>query len=1107
MYKPLLKKIISLASRFMRPLTILGAWMLLISSAYAQTTITGRVISGEDNAPLPGVNILVKGTTSGTITDSDGQYSINASSPDATLVFSFVGYVSQEVPLAGRTSVAITLASDAKQLSEVVVTALGIEKDAVKLGYAQQKVKGSDLVKAREPNPMSSLVGQVAGLTVGPSSEMLRQPQLVLRGETNLLITVDGVPVVSDTWNISPDDIESYTVLKGPAAAALYGSRGQNGAIMITTKKGSKDGRGFSIDFNSSTMFDNGFLTIPKVQNEYGGGEYNTYRFGDDDLGQAGGWNQNDYDVWGPRLNGQLISQYDSPIDPATGKRTATPYVPRGKDNLQRYLQTGILATNNLAIASSGERYDLRASISHSYQRGIVPNTDLNIMNLNVSAGYKFSKKLRLETNINYSRQFTDNVPDVNYGPNSMIYNIDVWSGADWDINSIRNYWQPGKVGTQQYNFEYIRYNNPWLSSYEWLRGHHKTDVYGYIALKYQITDWLDASVRTQVTNWNTVRTEKFPFSTSAYGRDQKLGDYREDRRNLFENNTDVMLTVNKDITPDFNLSGLVGGNLRTYSYNSSYVTTDYLNVPNVYNFGNSKNPVKAYNYTAPMQVGSGYYSFDFSYRHYLTLSTTGRVDKFSNLPNGNNAGFYPSVGLSTVVSDYITFPEVISFFKLRASYANVKNTNTSATIGPAWQASGYGNPIDYGDVYYSAYDGPNYTITNPYKISRPYNNQPAAYYTTQLANPNIKTNSNATTEFGATLKFFENRLGVDVTYFDAVRGPSIVRSQWSEASGFTGGTINGVKTEKKGWEVTLTGTPVRTDGGFSWNILANWSTYIERYKEFYDGLTSVNGGYIGADSRITYNIGDRVDGNYGYKFYRDNEGNIIHKSNGDVYRDNLVAQKLGNYNPDWVWSVINTVSYKAFSLNFQFDGRVGGLGQDYVYYKLLQGGREISTVQGAYGEARLAEFNANPNNDPNQAPAKTYVGEGVALTAASPLPKVDPVTGQITNYNELIFEKNHTAYTLQDYIGSETKFQERYAISKTFAKLRQVTITYTVPSKVLSKTPFRAASISFVGRNLLYFGKRSDVDWDSFIGTANASQDLKSPTLRRYGVNINITF
>ena len=357
-------------------------------------------------------------------------------------------------------------------------------------------------------------------------------------------------------------------------------------------------------------------------------------------------------------------------------------------------------------------------------------------------------------------------------------------------------------------------------------------------------------------------------------------------------------------------------------------------------------------------------------------------------------------------------------------------------------------------------------------------------------------------------MKFLNDRIGFDVTYFDAIKGPGIVRSQWSEASGFTGGTINGIKTEKKGWEISISGTPVKNVNGFTWNVLANWSTYVERFKEFYDGRTSLGGAYIpGGDSRITYNIGDRVDGNYGYKFYRDAQGNIIHKSNGDTFKDNLVAQKLGHFNPDWVWSFVNNFSYKNFALRIQLDGRVGGVGQDYVYKKLLQGGREISTAQGAYGDARLAEFNANPNNDPNKAPAKTYVGQGVALTPSSPLPTVDPVTGQITNESELQLVTNTTPYSLQDYIGTETKFDERYLISKTFVKLREVTITYNLPSTVLNRTALRAASVSLVGRNLLYFAKRKDVDWDSFVGTYTSAQDLRSPTLRRYGININLTF
>jgi TonB-linked SusC/RagA family outer membrane protein len=1083
---------------------LLAVCLLTVNFAFAQNADLSGKVTATDGAGIPGVNIIVKGTSIGTTTDTEGNYKL-AVPPDATLVFSSVGYTAQEVTPGNQTTLDIALQEENKYLSEVVVTALGIEKDVSKLAYAQQKVQGADLIKAREPNPLNSLVGKVAGLTVGASSEMLGRPQLVLRGETNVLITVDGVPVVSDSWNISPDDIESYTVLKGPAAAALYGSRGLNGAIMITTKKGSKDKRGFSVDVNSSTMFDKGFLTLPKTQSEYGAGEYNSYRFGDDDFGQKNGYNQNDYDVWGPRLNGQLISQYDSPADPVTGIRSATPWVTKGKNNLQNFLRTGILSTNNIAVSASGDKYDFRASVSHSYQRGIVPNTNLNIDNFNISAGYKFTPRLRFEANVNYSRQYSENIPDVNYGPNSIIYNLSVWTGAEYDVNDLKDYWQPGKIGTQQRYVEYVRYNNPWFFANEWLRGHQKTDLYGFMALKYKITDWLNASVRTQITSWDVLRNEKFPFSASAYGRDQKQGDYREDKRKLYENNTDVLLNVDKVVASDFRVSGLIGANIRTYSYNSSYTTTDYLNVPGIYNFGNSKNPVKTYNYNAPMQVISGYYSFDFSFRNYATLSTTGRLDKFSTFYPGYNQGFYPSVGVSTVISDYITLPEAISFLKLRASYAKVRSAFTSSNIGPAWQASGYGSPLDYGDTYSSAYDGPIYS-SNSYSIYRSYNNAPAATYTTQQASTTLKPPANGSGEVGLDIRFLNNRLGLDVTYFNAIQGPNIVTEQWSTGSGFNGGTLNGVKTEKKGWEVSVTGTPVKTESGFTWNVLANWSTYISRYKEFYGGLTSLNGKYLGADSRIEYKVGDRVDGNYGYNFYRDPSGNIIHKYNGDIYKDNLVPQKLGNFNPDWVWSLVNTVSYKNLSLNFQFDGRVGGVGQDYVYKKLLQGGREISTVEGAYGVARLAEFNANPNNDPNKI-TPTYVGQGVALTPASPLPKVDPVSGQITNFGELQLVPNTTPYTLQDYIGTETKFDERYLISRTFAKLRQVTLTYSIPAELLKRTSIRAASISLVGRNLLYFAKRTDVDWDSFIGTYNSAQDLRSPTLRRFGFNINLTF
>ena len=653
------------------------------------------------------------------------------------------------------------------------MTALGVKKELRTIGYSTQEIKGEDLVKAREPNPLSALTGKVAGLNVGISAEMLARPQILLRGNSNLLFVIDGVPVNSDTWNINPDDIESYTILKGPNASALYGFRGQNGAILITTKKGTKDPRGFSIDFNSSTMMDKGFIAVPESQDEYGAGANYQYAFGNKPYDEDGKFRRPN--VWGPRFEGQPIPQYDSPIDPATGIRTGTPYIARGKNNYKNFAQTGLLSTNSLAISASNEKADMRVSLSHSYQKGIFPNTKLNITNFNISTGYNFSKKLRLEGSLNFNRQYTPNIPDVTYGPNSYTYMFNVYGGAQYDVDDLRDYWQsPGKPGIQQYFMEYGRNNNPYFMAHEWLRGHYKTDIYGYAKLLYKITEDLELSVRMQATTWGLTRTEKLPYSAIIYGRDLRQGDYREDRRNLFETNSDLLLKYNKELGSDFELTTIVGGNLRTFQYNSTYESTDYLIVPGVYNLSNSKNPKLSYNFGSEMLVLSGYGSVDFSFRNFATLSATGRVDKLSTLPAGNQSYFYPSLSLSTVVTDYLKLPEFISFIKLRGSYANVRGGLTSPEIGPSYRAMNLASPLQYGTDLYTSYDGPNYSNQNNYQIKNLYNNVPSADFSGNIANEELESYSVTSYETGIDMKFLENRLGLDVTYFVTDNGPQI---------------------------------------------------------------------------------------------------------------------------------------------------------------------------------------------------------------------------------------------------------------------------------------------------------------------------------------------
>ncbi len=1068
-----------LKTRFTGFIRILFCLLLAVMYANAQNQNVSGKISAPNGDPIPGVSVLVKGSNQGTNSDAEGNYKLSNVSARSVLVISAIGFVSQEKTIGNQSVINLTLQEDTKTLNEVVVTALGIKKDARRIGYAIQSVDGASTIKAREPNAINALAGKVAGLTVGIQQEMLRKPNISLRGNSEILYVVDGVPINSDTWNISPDDIDTYSVLKGASASALYGFRGKNGAILITTKRGTKDKRGFSVDVNSSTMFDKGFYAIPKVQDEYGPGDHGRYAFGD---GKGGGLNDGDYDGgWGPKFEGQLIPQYDSPINPTTGVRTGTPWTARGKDNMERFLQTGILSTNNISVASSGDKYNLRFSTSQTSQRGIVPNTKLNITNFNLSSDYKFSKKLSFESNLQYNRQYTPNIPDVNYGPNSIIYNMTLWAGADWNVDDMRNYWQPGKEGIQQIYAEYQRYNNPYFMSYEWLRGHQKSDIIGQAALTYKFTDYLEASVRSQITTWSLFRSEKMPYSAGAYGRDERRGDYREDRRNLFENNTDVLVKFDKDLFAGFNTKIWAGGNIRSFEYNSQYGSTDYLNVPGLYNFNNSSNPVRTANFASAMRVNSAYYSADFSYKNFLTLATTGRVDKLSTLPSGNNTFFYPSVSLSTVISDYVKVPELISFLKVRASYANVKDGLTRSTIGTTPALTGDGNPIGYGDQYYSPYDGPAYSNSAVYSTPFAYNNQPAGYFTGALNNPNLQPSSTSQTEIGLDLKVLKNRLGFDLTYFISDEGPKIFSLPISSATGYTSALVNGIKTQKTGWEFAITGSPIKT-ANFNWDVVANYSTFKEVLTEIYPGVNSLN---------QFFKVGDRLDKFYGRAFAKTPDGQIINDASGrPIY--NPTSQFLGYINPKFVFGINNRFSYKNINMSFQFDGRIGGVISNYVQRQTYRGGRHIGTTTGQFADARYQDYLG----------VKAFVGEGVQVSNGVAI-KYD-ADGKITNYAELQYAPNATKQFVQDYVSRFYNSDEGNLMSRSFGMLREVVIGYNLPEKWFGNK-IRNASISVVGRNLLYFAEKKDIDLNQYIGDGGSG--LQTPSTRRYGVNLNFTF
>jgi TonB-linked SusC/RagA family outer membrane protein len=1089
-----------LYKQFKQVITVV-LFLLAPMTLAAQTKISGTV-SDETKQSLPGVSVLVDGTKQGTVTDMNGHFLFTAKKGQ-TVSFQYLGYQKTQIIIGDETIINVVLKGDSKALSEVVVTALGIKKDTKRIGYALQTVDGGDLLKARDPNPISSLVGKVAGLSVGPSPEVLREPNVMIRGDKLTLYVIDGFPINTDTWNISPDDIETYTVLKGPAAAALYGSRAVNGAILITTKKGDKNKKGLTVDVNSSTVINSGFLTFPRLQNSYGAGENTQYMFVDGKGGAPGGVD-GDYDIWGPYFAGQLIPQYDSPV--INGVRQATPYTARGKNNLKNFLKTGYQTNNNISLSANGETYTTRFSVSQSKQSSYIPNSGLNIVNFNMYGSFNPTPRLKIEGNLDFNRQYTDNFPDADYGPSSLIYSTAIWTGADWDVNApdIKAIWQPGKEGVQSQFAEYQRYHNPYLMTEKWLRGHYKNDVYGYLSANFKIDSHLNATLRSQFDTYSILRTEKLPFSAHPYGREGNQGDYREDRRNLFENNNELLLNFNYTIKNFFNLSGLVGTNLRNLSYNSSWTSTDYLNVPEVYAFSNSKNPVQSTSFNSSMMVLSGYFSLDASFGKYATLSTTSRIDKSSAFQTPTTY-YYPSISLATVVSDYVKMPNFISYLKARASFSNVRTDASSATIGPAPFSSitAFGgqtgsnltnNPLGYGNVYMSPYNGPDYSLNTSFNINKPYNNQAAGYGPDYLYENGIKTSTRVNYEEGFDVKFLGNRLGLSATAFQYIDGPKILPNQISTATGYTLLYLNALKTKKTGYEVSLSGTPIKDMGGFGWDVLVNWSTFKRVYKELPKGQDIY---------QTFFKEGDRTDKLYGTAFVRTKEGQIINDAAGKPLTNGGANQYLGNMNSDYSWSIYNKFHYKNWSLGFQFDGSVGGKTTDYMHNKTMRGGSNIETAQGALGDARYQDW----ANYGKKGYTGTYVGEGVVISNGASI-NYDSKTGAILNYGDLAFAPNTNKVFVQDYVSKYYNFDEANLMSKTFAKLREVTIGFELPKKLLAGTFIQKASFSLVGRNLLYFYKDKrfkDVDLDQYNGETSAT-GLQSPTVRSYGFNVNIT-
>jgi TonB-linked SusC/RagA family outer membrane protein len=1029
-------------------LTLLISLLSFTGVIAQDLNISGKVTEANGD-PLPGVTVLLEGTNVGVSSDSDGNYQISTPNKEGVLVFSFIGFRTQKINIESRGTIDVLMADDDFKLNEVVVTALGVKKEVKSLGYAVTEFAGDNMVKARESNPISTLTGKVAGLSIQTPTDFFQNPTITMRGGTPLIV-IDGVPNPnSDFWEISSDDIENISVLKGATASALYGSLGRNGALLITTKRG-KDK--LTVEFNSSTQFQSGFLRVPEIQTTYGTGDQGEYVYVD-------GFEYSGY-VWGPRLDQPANTpsgywetpQYNSPIDPQTGERIPTAFISKGRDNMDNFFKTGLMQTNNLSITGGNESGNFRVSASNSYQKGQVPNTDLNIYGLNVSGGYKLSDKISVDASLNYGRQESENYPSLGYGSQSYLYSI-MWLGANVDLNEMKDYWEPGQRDFQQLQYNKQWFNNPHFMANEYNQGWYRNSSFGQVGINYKIAPGLDFKVKSGFSYYSVLSTEKEPKSYIRGFNDYSDGNYFIGNESNFNFNTDAVFSYRKKINENFSLNANLGGAIRNAQYLQSGIYTDGLTVPNYYNIGNSINPVIGENRQTKERVLSSYATLDLELYQAFYFGFTGRNDQVSTLPLDNNSFFYPSVSASIVVSELLNLPKQLSFLKLRSSWAQVSD----------------GFIADNDDLGNQPYNH-----IGAYNQGTTWNSINSVNFPSIRINPNLKPATSNTYEVGLDARFFRGKLNVDLAYYNIIDFNNIISVPISEASGFSARLENGGKFRRRGLELLISGTPIRKRN-FSWNVSTNW-THYRRYLE-----------KAPDDSGELNNIreGDRMDAIWGNVFLKSPGGqNII--ENGTRVPDPFVRM-IGHNDSDWAFGLQNTFKYKNFSLGISGDGRIGGLIYSVTNFEMHWAGTHPNTVR--------------PERDDANAGIASYVDPGLVVVEGA---ATFDTNGNIVD-DSRVFAPNSTAVNYISWakdIYQKDEEGENFYFDETFFKIREIILTYQFPKKVMENNFLSDASVSFVARNMFLFTDVPQIDPDQGF-----DDQFQSPSTRSFGFNLNIKF
>ncbi|MCF0042081.1 SusC/RagA family TonB-linked outer membrane protein [Dyadobacter fanqingshengii] len=1047
--------------------------MLALRSYAQEMTVSGKV-NDASGGEIAGVNVVVKGTTRGTTTNDKGEFSI-AVEKGKTLTFSYIGYVSKEV-VVNASVLDVSLAAEATALNEVVVTALGISRDKRSLAYSITEVNGNNLTSAREANLGNALAGRVAGVNVskiatGPagSSRVIIRGNKSLQGNNQPLYVIDGIPMDNNNFgqaglwggsdegdglsSINPDDIESITVLKGANAAALYGSRAANGVINVVTKRGTKR-KGVGIEFGTNYVFEK-LNDLSDLQKTYGTGSY-VERVATKPANQNQAYEWGD-DSWGPKFDNSQVIGFDGKM---------RPYAHAG-DNFSRYLKTGHAFTNNLAFSGGNETQNFRASVTNLKSTSIIPNSGFDRLNLSLSTNAKFGKKLTLDAKVLYSEEKAKNRPNVSDSPGNAIQTL--WR-IPGDQNVLDYYGDPNKPGAiaagtdeaslslwgKKVGEEFQQANNNWgqnpyWTAYQFIKSDQKNRIITSGQLKYQLTDWLFIQGRVGMDKYSR-RAEGLTPEGTGYQRGgaRNLGNW-----DVQEVNAEYTIGVTKEFGK-FGITAFGGGNRMRRKYEYTNVYGNGFNVAFFPALNNLKG--KTWDYTPEESgINSLLGSAEVSYDGFLFVTATARNDWFSVLNPETNSILYPSIGTSFVFSDAIkTLPAWISYGKVRASWAQVGNV----TIGP-------------------------YATNLTYSLNgNPHLGYPMASFSSAMGNggniPNalLKPLTVTETEIGIDFRLFNNKIGVDFTYYDQQTTDDILNATISRASGFGSTSVNLGKLQNRGIELLLTATPLKSSN-VTWDLTLNLARNSNKVKSLIDGVDELVMDEPRTRNSYIKNIVGQPFGMITGRVQKlSPDGQPVFYSDGRPV-GSAGYEVIGNGIAKLTGGLTNAFNYKGFDLSFLVDFKVGGDILSGTNMRLDQWGVSKRSLQGREGEAPLT---------------------------------VSGVTQEGTEFRP--FNKTLTpqeAYNYWGSVGGEADaVTNMYLYDASFVKLRQMTLGYSFPKKLLEKTPLQNLTLSFVGRNLAILFKNIDnVDPESTYSNGNSQgfDYFGFPSTRSYGFNLRATF